>query len=1193
MSELTPHQLKALKTEGHLALTANAGSGKTFVLARKYLSVLLKENVDVINVAAITFTEKAASELYFKIATLVDEMIQSTESSTDKFKLERIRRQLVSANISTIHSFCIDILKQFPVEAQLDARFVPIDENLSNELIELSVDEMIKSALEDENSSKELKHLIRIFYSKSRLASEIIKLIKNRKNVLSVRDELYSKDIKYIQKYFHEQFEYYFLLIWNKFKNEFISSLDKINSCVLENQPDNQSAIEARFQLNILKEQNNVKEIFKAIDKIKTISFTKGNTIRERGYLSKSLAEGLESEISVAKKIIDELKNFELSDDYYLIEKDLSQFGLMVIQFFDKALSIYEFKKKSEGFVDFEDILLHTKILLQNIDVQKSLSEKYKFIMVDEFQDTNEIQYQIFLPILDYLKNGKLFIVGDEKQSIYKFRDAEIEIFNLTKNIIRSEAGAENLLVLPDSFRMSPALCTFTNYIFKRLFADPIELFGEVPNTDIVCARKDNTKGKVEFLISKVREEDEVVPESDLVADKILQIVNKKVYSFKDICILVRKRKNFDDLEKSFLKRNIPYEIIGGRGFYQRQTISDIFNYLSFLADENNNAALVGVLRSPFFSVSDAKIFEISLRKGSSFWRKLKSYSTENDELKSCISILQENIKLSDSIDLPLLLKKIISDVDYLSIILSRIDGAQEVANIEKLINIARNFNSKGFRNLYDFINYLKDSITGLEDEAQASFETEKDSVRLMTIHQAKGLEFPIVFIFKSSEYGMSGLLKSGQIQVDKKFGILAKLPFNGKYLDDYRAAPIVNVYNYLETKKDLAELKRLLYVAVTRAKDELYISAQIEEKKSFNKDSFIFLLNQALNFNYDDTTINIKDELEFLDKSNGSYLTRKEIVDLQIPIIENLNSENHYEIVEPVTEKKITFQLDKILSNEKDEIISATKVSVFSQCPLKYFLTYEYGFGKLNSDLLHFNRSKFGLIRKFSEQNETELIEDVSEDSDSEFFFDHADYGKLFHSLLEKEVKLTELEHIFNKEGTTSNLSLNGKIIDSEILKVDLANYYNSNTYKKISSFKNYKNEFEIYIKEDDYFLHGILDKIIFDDKKLLIFDYKTDAISEKEVKNQAEHYLMQLKFYLYIASKQFNEFEYFEGNLVFIKHPEKLITLSFDKSTIEKLHNDIKTVIDFLRRKEINKNLNHCQECVFSGFTKKCIIN
>lgn len=1193
MNELTPHQLKALQTEGHLALTANAGSGKTFVLARKYLFALLNNDLEVINVAAITFTEKAASELYSRIASLIDEELLLSTTTSEKNKLEKIRRQLVSANISTIHSFCIDILKQFPVEAQLDARFIPIDEKLSNELIELSVDEMIKSALDDQTSNDAIKHLIRIFSSKSRFASELIKLIENRKNFLSVRDEIYSRSDNEIQKYLNDQFQKYFLLVWEYFRNKFISSLLAINNSVLRDKPDNQLAKELQFQLSALKENNSAKEIINAIEKIKELAFTKSNSIRIRGYLNKSFTEDLKKEILTAEDIINELKNFEYPTNHFLLEKDLADFGLSLIHFFNQALSIYEYKKRVEGFVDFEDILLHTKILLQNDNVQKSLSEKFKFILVDEFQDTNEIQYQIFLPILNYLKQGKLFIVGDEKQSIYKFRDAEIEIFNLTKNKIKAEAGEKNLLVLPDSFRMSPAVCTFTNNVFKKLFEEPIELFGEVPNTNIVCARNDNIQGKVEILVSKIKINQESTTESDLLAAKILQIVNERKYSFKDICVLVRKRKNFDDLEKSFLQRNIPYEIIGGRGFYQRQTISDIYNYLSFLADENNNAALIGILRSPFFSISDAEIFEISLQKGSSFWRKLKSYSEENIQMRRYVEILQENINLSNSIELPQLLKKIITDVDYLTIVASRIDGIQEIANIQKLINIARNFSAKGFRNLYDFINYLKDSITGIEDEAQASFQTDKDSVQLMTIHQAKGLEFSIVFLYKTSEYGNSSLLKAGQIKVDKNFGILAKLPFNGNFLDEYLSAPVISVYNYLEAKKNLAELKRLLYVAVTRAKDELYITAEIAEDKSLNRDSFILLLAQALKTNFEDSSITINDDLEFLKKTDDNFILQKENIELQIPIINEVTSDNQYTFNKPIDDQKYIFQLDRISSEEKDEIISATKVSVFSQCPLKYFLTYEYGFGKLNSDILNLKRLNRVSNKAFTEYNETNFLENQLEDSGNELSFNHADYGKLVHYLLEKDVSINELENFLDTNiGSFDDIKF-GKILDREILLNDLSNYYSSSFYNKLKSFKNYRNEFEIYVKEENYFLHGIIDKIIFNEKNLIIIDYKTDAVSEKEVKNQAEFYLMQLKFYLYIASKQFMEFENFEAYLVFIKQPESLIKMSFNRNTIKDLQREIKTVINSLRNKEMNKNVNHCSDCAFSGFTKNCIIN
>lgn len=1192
MIGLTPHQQTALDTKGNLALTANAGSGKTFVLARKYLSVLMNEGIDVSNVAAITFTEKAASELYYKISVLIDESIKSTNQNEERKRLEKIRRQLVSANISTIHSFCIDILRQFPVEAELDARFVPIDENLSNDLIEISVEEIIKTGFDDELVRDELKNLIRIFNSRSRLQTEIVKLIKNRKNVFAIQEKIYNQDIDGITASFENNFYIYFELIWERLKKDFLEELIKVNSIILNNEAENDIAIKIKAEIDKLKSEEKVEEIIISLKEIKTLGFTKTGEIRSQGYFKAKFRESVVYDFDTLKSNMNALSKFEFSEEHKIDEENLAKFGISILRFFNQALKNYSDKKRTEGFLDFEDILLHTKILLQNELVKKSLSDKFKFIMVDEFQDTNEIQYQIFLPILDYLNNGELFIVGDEKQSIYKFRDAEIEIFNQTRENIKTASGENNLLNLPDSFRMSPAICTFTNYLFRKTFLDPFRLFGEVSNTDLVCARNDDVKGKVAFLISRISDYSKNVSESALVANKILEIIGEGNYNWKDICILVRKRKNFDDLEKEFLKQSIPYTIIGGRGFYQRQTISDIYNYLSFLIDENNSSALVGILRSPFFSVSDAKLFEISLQEGSSFWKKFTSFVRERNEFIKVYKILRENINLSNSIELPTLLKKILSDINYLGIISSRIDGAQESANLDKLISIARNFNSKGFRNLFDFINYLKDSISGLEDEAQATFANNLDSVQLMTIHQSKGLEFPIVFIYKSSEGGLSNILKSGQIQIDKSFGLLAKLPRNNNFLEDYHSAPIVSVYNFLEMRKNLAELKRLLYVAITRAKDELYISTEIKENKKNSEDSFISLIDSVLDYKLDDNEIFIKDKLEYLVKKNNTYFSKSEMFELNIPLISNSIEINDIKNRKEKIISDIILELGGIKATERGEIISASKVSIYSQCPLKYFLTYEYGFSKLNYELLkHRNKQKNSKSYNF--------FEDVNEIDDEEFDvvennsdnFSSADFGSIIHQILEKEIENNELTNYLNKlkkEETASALS--DDIINK--IKDDLGKFYKSSVYNHLKNIKNFKNEFEIYVKETGYYLHGILDKIAINDKKIEIYDYKTDEVEESEVKKRADYYLMQLKFYLYIASKLFKGFDIFEGTLIFIKQPEIPFKICFNKNEVKGLHMEIEKVIDSLRQKKGDKNYNHCLTCVFSGFTKNCIV-
>ena len=1197
MSKLTPHQELALSTTGHMSLTANAGSGKTFVLARKYLDALLSDDLEISSIAAITFTEKAASELYLKISILIEERVRASKNISEKKKLEKIRRQLVSANISTIHSFCISILREYPVEAELDARFIPIDENLSEELIELSVEEMIRASFENELINEDLKYLIRIFSSKTKLQNQIVKLIENRKNVFAVKEKIYLQNEKSIAEFFFNEFSKSFFIIWNKQKSPFLKNLSVINSSVKASDPKNASAIEIEFKLEKLKTESELIQILNLLDEIKTLAFTKDKTIRKRGYLKNELANSLKNEIDTSEELMKSLYTFQLSENHKQIELELAKFGKTTLTFFESALNIYEGKKKNEGFIDYEDILLHTKLLLENADVQKAIADKYKFIMIDEFQDTNEIQYQIFLPILDYLKGGRLFIVGDEKQSIYKFRDAEIEIFNLTRSDIKKSVGENNLLVLPDSFRMAPTICAFCNYLFKNLFSEPDEIFGEVPATDLVCARVDDKIGHVEFLISSEEDDNINDSEAELVAKKILFLLKNNNCSYKDISILVRKRKYFADLEKVFLKYEIPFTIVGGRGFYQRQTIADVFNYLSFLADENNSPALVGLLRSPFFNISDSKLYEISLTKGRSFWRKL-NLAKDDEEITSIYDMLNENISMSSSVSLPDLIYKIITDRNFLSILSSRIDSDQEIANLNKLISIARNFNAVGFRNLYDFLTFIKDSIISIADESQASITSNANAVQMMTIHQSKGLEFPVVFLYKTDEAGVSNAIKSVEVKVDKKYGLLTKIPVDQNYFEEYQIAPIALVHNYIEDKKNNAELKRLLYVALTRAKDELYITSKIIKDAVFKKDSFINLLALGLKNNFSGNKIVFKNRLEFLKIENEKFVSKSEQIHLQLPITSIIDTEVVEREVVHLNFDNAEINTASLHSQEKGEIISASKVSIYSQCPLKYLLTYEYGFGRFNSDYLNFKFDDKQNIQKYFSssdikndfENDDERYQSIESQIND---YDSTLYGRLFHKAMEKSFYPNQIEDFINDEFGAG--VKDGKLSEELLQKLqkDLINFSRSKTFSSISSAENYKNEFEIYVADKDYFLHGIIDKIIFKEKKIRIYDYKTDDIEKKEIKKHAEYYLMQLKFYLYIASKLFNEFDLFEGSLVFVNHPDDVVTLTYDKEKIKELEKEITSIIKSIRRKNSEKNIKHCKVCSFSGLTNKCIIN
>ncbi len=529
-------------------------------------------------------------------------------------------------------------------------------------------------------------------------------------------------------------------------------------------------------------------------------------------------------------------------------------------------------------------------------NVKEALSEKYKYLMVDEYQDTNEIQYKIFLPILDYLKKGNLFVVGDEKQSIYQFRDAELEVFKRTKLDIVEEYGKSSELLLPDSFRMAPKLCLFTNYIFKEIFKDPKLLYNEVQPSSLICARESEFDGKVEILLADVDDDN---AEADLVAKRILQLVNgelkKRDKNWNDIAVLVRKRSSFTSLEKSFTKYKIPYSIIRGKGFYQQQAIYDIYNYFSFLLDSENDTALVGVLRSPFFTVSDSMLYELSFFEGNNYWQKINQAKKKNITWNPIAARLEENLLLSHRMEISFLLRKILGESEFIPVISSKKASVQEIANINKLIKITIDFENQGFRTLYDYINFLENAISSREDEAQASLSADKEKVNILTIHQAKGLEFSAVFLFNCHNTSVIDTVKSKSVSVNKNYGLLTKVPLQDDYFSEYKAAPIVNAHNLVEEKKNIAEIKRLFYVAATRAEDYLFISSSATEK--FKASSFMHLLEDGLQRNIDSNEIELQGELEFLIKKENKYQNETKKLKINIPVVNNIEDFNIYRI--------------------------------------------------------------------------------------------------------------------------------------------------------------------------------------------------------------------------------------------------------------------------------------------------------
>ena len=1186
MTIVTPHQSKALNVEKSISLTANAGSGKTFVLAQRYLQILLDTSVPLSKVAAITFTEKAAGELYKRISVELDKLILTSHDSKIKEKSEKIRKQLVSAKISTIHSFCIDLLREFPVEASLDANFSTINEQNSNELIDITIEVVFKELLRDSKRNKDLKRLIRLLGSKARLAVELSNLIRKRKNIINLINNFYVGDKAEIEKFLSVSFEKHVEIIFKSHLKSFVTHLIRINNIVLKFNSNSESADEIQAVLDSIKSDD---ELILTLMKLKELSnkiVTGDGNVRTRDYLSASMRSDVADSIIIVEAFLNQLTKIELSSKQYEIEKELAGYILSLIKVFKYVLSSYESKKTEIGVLDFEDILLKTKALLRNENVKESLSSKFSYLLVDEYQDTNELQYEIFLPLVDELKSGNLFIVGDEKQSIYRFRDAELNVFARTKEDISSINGQESLLTLPDSFRMAPAICFFINNLFKKLFNEPRLYFNEVPSSDLVCARSDDFNGQIELLIAKSDDENE----AELVAKKILLLKERnsdRIKNWDDIAVLVRKRASFNELQKALTKYQIPFNLIGGTGFYQKQTISDIYNYFAFLLNDNDDAALIGTLRSPFFMVSDVKIFELSVFKGESYWQKIKNCASDNEFWEKIFVVINENKYLAHRVSIPILLRKILGESQFIAIVSSRINAFQEISNLNKLISITNDFFKNEFNTLYDYVAYLKNSISRTEDESQGKIEAGSSGVNILTIHQAKGLEFPAVFLFKCNDTTQTNKAKSKSFTVDKEFGILTNVPIYENYFSDYLSAPIVGIYNLVEERKELAELKRLLYVALTRAKDFIFISFTEGEKK-LSKNSFSGLITDGLNIQFPFDKIKLSGELTFLQNKNGQFINAVKTIELDIPVISRIDIPEVTFDSKEVDIKNIKLFLSEVIDQSKGETISATRFSTFTSCQIKYNLLYNYKMSGLIEKVNRFTKS----IRKksFEEYNRNELESYLIDDQQR--FGEYSQLkGSIIHSALRKienEEALIPFVRQRLKNSVTREIPEN--LIEDILL--DLNQFYDSNQFKYINSFPEYRNEFEVYLKESDFYLFGILDKIIFDEKKTIIIDYKTDNIDEFQLNSRAEKYLPQLKFYAYIVARLFNKSREIEGRIIFTKYPENPLILKYDDSVNNYISSGINDMINSIRNNDFSLNLKACSECVFADQNSECIV-
>ncbi|MCF7833568.1 MAG: UvrD-helicase domain-containing protein, partial [Candidatus Marinimicrobia bacterium] len=842
MTQATPLE-RALNCDKSVFIQACAGAGKTFALTKRYAAILddfakAIENgadpgsYDHKQILVITFTKKATGEMNRRIYEDVNTLLSGNEINefkgtgfcnflrTSKNKnvrefTERLKDTFSQNSISTIDSFCAGILREFAYKLDLDPQFLSQDEHDTKKLLNETIDNWISEKLIfsseyfndllEEFSFYEIKEILKSMYGSREVLDEYINDFETKSEEQIWKDWLtrYTPggEIENLVATFEAMWKNALDLCVNK-EDDLYKGVEDLHAELIK--LDKSNPLEYRTFL--------ISEVFR-----KSIFVTGGGTYlrKKTGQVGnwKDKKERVMGWFQNLKDTIpeDEILKTPGPQDKKIIPilKDL------IIKFNEFNEHFSEIRKKRD-LLDFSDIIILTHRLLEkHADVRNILGKRYRHIMLDEFQDTNPLRWQIIEMILNAGNDIKLFIVGDRKQSIYRFNNADVTVMDTAQEVVNTLGG--DIIDFNDNYRSSDkfineAINPLMTDILKKPNEDREKYEAVFENTE----SQKNKEGIKETTIERIwcehtGEDEEYIPAFHT-AYQVKRLLKNYEHSRIDekpdeplIGVLLRRGTKLGEYLQAFHKWHIPVSILGGKDFYTTPAVMDIFYFLSVLDNPLDDHALIGLLRSPFFALSDPAINKLAHRGKNSVFDTMSSYP-ELQHVYHEILIWKE---LSKTMALDELIAKVIDSEDRELGYVSELMPEQQLANFDKALNIIRGLQRSGF-SLHEIREFLHYQITTKADEPQAIYPT-KARVQILTVHKAKGLEFPIVVIPEMNTKGNSDKNKF-------RYGRSHGHPEISLSLSDDEKPGLLTRLKEITKNEEDAEDKRVFYVAVTRA---------------------------------------------------------------------------------------------------------------------------------------------------------------------------------------------------------------------------------------------------------------------------------------------------------------------------------------------------------------------------------------
>jgi ATP-dependent exoDNAse (exonuclease V) beta subunit len=778
---------------GSALLAANAGSGKTAVMVERFVEAVLTDGVPVGEILALTFTEKAAGELRERVRRRFVALGEAEKA-----------RETDAAWIGTIHGFCARVLRARPLAAGLDPRFAVLDAPAARRISDGAYERALEA------------------WAAARGAPAV--------DLAAA----YGPGLRELVQRAHESL---------RSRGQ---SHPRLPIPPDPPPPDPAALLAARDAAARVLATGDGKKVTAARAALDGLAA--GGEVPWPGELDAAKlpagAKLLEDSACEAYREAWDAYRCACADHHaraalVLLDDLLARFG-----------TAYDEAKAARAGVDFSDLELRVRDLLADPAARRSWAERFALIMVDEFQDTNRLQ----LDLLEGLDRDNLFAVGDEFQSIYRFRHADVSIFRER----RERLGADHVRRLSHNFRSREELLDVLNGAFApelgERFAPLIAGAPSPPPAEddgiLRLFDPDPVSGDppVELLITDQRGWDEVALGLEALALQPWRRAEARLVAYRlreeidagrrpgDVVVLVRATASLRLLEQALEEQGLPTYVVGGRGYWSQEQVRDGIAYLSALANPQDEQALLAVLASPFCGAGTDSLVLLaeSGREHGGLWPALRDggawleHAPEAERLAAFARVFAAERPRAERTPVEVLLERAIVATGYDLAVLARSGGERRLANLRKLMRLARDYERAEGRDLRGFIAYAATQDLAEAREGEAALESEGlDAVRLMTIHRAKGLEFPVVCV---ADLGRAAGGQRDRLLIGRDGSVGLRLaPLGGGELV---AALGWQRLADAEQAEEAEEERRLFYVAMTRACERLILSGGVDRER-------------------------------------------------------------------------------------------------------------------------------------------------------------------------------------------------------------------------------------------------------------------------------------------------------------------------------------------------------------------------